>query len=122
MYLSAPECDSTTVQRGSPNFLGPSDTISQASSSGSKPRKSKSPDTKGGTQSQSTAISFIRWPSPDSSDRSRTRDPDEDHSRRGGRKHSLPPTKRAKVSQTRRIGACMSCSIAKVEVILLLLY
>jgi hypothetical protein len=123
IFLSEPQlgCDSTTAQGGSPSRLGPSETISQATSSGSNPRKSNSPDLGGASQSLKTAVPVIRWPSPESSDQGRGRDPDENHPRRGGRTGSLPPTKRAKVSETRRIGACMFCVLAKVEVLLLLL-
>jgi hypothetical protein len=114
-------CDSTTAQGGSPSRLDPWETISQASSSRSNPRKSNSPDLGGASQSLKTAVPVIRWPSPESSDQGRRRDPDENHLRRGGRTGSLPPTKRTKVSETRRIGACMFCALAKVEVLLLLL-
>jgi len=119
IYSSAPQPgnDSTTLQQDSPNLLAASKTISQASSSGSNPRKSKSPDLGGATQSLKTAVSGIRWPSPESSDQSQIRDPDEKHRRRGRRNGSLPPTKRTKVSETRRIGACMFCALAKVEVL-----
>jgi hypothetical protein len=123
IYLSAPQsgCDTTTAQGGSPSLLGPSDTISQASSSGSNHRKSNSPDLGGPSQSLKTAVPVIRWPSPESHDQDRERDFDENHPRRGRRKGSLPPNKRTKVSETRRIGACMFCALAKVEVLLLLL-
>jgi hypothetical protein len=123
IYWSAPEsgCDSTTAQGGSPGLLAPSETISRASSSGSNPRKSNSPDLGGANKSLETAVPVIRWPSPESGDQDRRRDPDENHPRRGRRKGSLPPNKRTKVSETRRIGACMFCALAKVEVLLLLL-
>jgi hypothetical protein len=109
IYLRAsqPGRDSTTTQRGSLNVLGSSETISQASSSGSSPKKSKSPDLGGTSQYPETAVSALRW----------IEHPDENHPRRGGRKGSLPPTKRTKVSETRRIGACMLCALGKVEVL-----
>jgi len=122
IYLNIPECNSTTVQQNSLDFLGLSNTISQASPSGSKPKKSKSPDIKEGSQSKGTDTFFIRWPSPDSSGRNGAGDLDDNNSKRGKRKSALHSMKRIKVSKTRHIGACMSCSIAKIEVILILLY
>jgi hypothetical protein len=113
--------DSNRAQGGSPGLLGPPENISQASSPGSNPRKSNSPDPRGATQSLKTAVPVIRWPSPDSHDQGQRSDPDENYPRRGRRRGSLPPTKRTKVSETRRIGACMFCALAKVEVLLLLL-
>lgn len=114
-FLSAPHSgfDSPPGQRDSPHLLGPFEINSQASSSRSNLKRSKSPDLGGATQCQKTAVPIIRWPSPESSEHSQIRDPNE--KRRGRRKGSLPPPKRTKVSETRRIGACMSCALAKVE-------
>ena len=122
--LSAPqpESDSTTAPQAYPSLLGPLETISQASSSESNPRKPKSPDLGGATHPLKADVPVITWPSSGSSGRSRTTDLDENRPRRGRRKGFLSPVKRIKISKTRRIGACMFCAVAKVEVLSILLF
>ncbi|CZR65269.1 uncharacterized protein PAC_15169 [Phialocephala subalpina] len=105
VFLSAPQTGSNPPagNLGSPNILDPSQTISQAG--GSNPKSS--------SRSPKSAVPAIRWTSPESSEHSQRTDPNE--KRRGRRKGHFLPSKRAKVKETRRIGACMLCALAKAE-------